>query len=87
MYFEDVEPLFPFCWTSNPRLIKGAVYERLSDFERETVAYLETLNQMSIMDLLSAESTPTFLETYLSKLFWIPLFSFLLVRYSCIILL
>jgi hypothetical protein len=76
MYFEDGEPLFPFYWTSNPRLIKGAVYERLSDFERETVAYLETFNQMSIKDLLDAEGTPAVLERYLSKLFWISIFFF-----------
>jgi hypothetical protein len=47
MYSEDNEPLFPFYWTANPRLIKGAVYERLSEFERDTVAYLESLSQMS----------------------------------------
>jgi hypothetical protein len=76
MYFEDGEPLFPFYWTSNPRLIKGAVYERLSDFERETVAYLETFNQMGIKDLLDAEGTPAVLERYLSKLFWISIFFF-----------
>jgi hypothetical protein len=58
MYFADGEPLFPFYWTSNPRVIKGSVYERLSDFERQTVAYLKTLNQMSIKDLLDAEGTP-----------------------------
>jgi hypothetical protein len=29
---DDDEPLFPFYWTTNPGLIKGAVYERLSEF-------------------------------------------------------
>jgi hypothetical protein len=43
MYLADDEPLFPFYWTANPRLIKGAIYERLSEFERDTVAYLESL--------------------------------------------
>jgi hypothetical protein len=71
MYFADGEPLFPFYWTSNPRVIKGSVYERLSDFERQTVAYLKTLNQMSIKDLLDAEGTPAVLERYLSNSFWI----------------
>jgi hypothetical protein len=47
MYFEDGEPLFPFYWTNNPRLIRGAVYERLSDFEKKTVTYLKTLSQIS----------------------------------------
>jgi hypothetical protein len=69
MYFEDGEPLFPFYWTSNPRVIKGAVYERLSDFERETVAYLETLNHMSNKDFLDAEGTPAVLELTLVSCF------------------
>jgi hypothetical protein len=43
MYLADDDPLFPFYWTPNPRLIKGAIYERLSEFERDTVAYLESL--------------------------------------------
>jgi hypothetical protein len=76
MYFADGEPLFPFYWTSNPRVIKGSVYERLSDFERQTVAYLKTLNQMSIKDLLDAEGTPAVLERYLSNSFWISILFF-----------
>jgi hypothetical protein len=50
-------------------LIRGAIYERLSEFERDTVAYLESLNQMSPRDLLDAEHAPAVLEKYLSKLF------------------
>jgi hypothetical protein len=69
MYSEDDEPLFPFYWTANPRLIKGAIYERLSEFERDTVVYLESLSQMSPRDLLDAEGAPAVLERYLSKLF------------------
>jgi hypothetical protein len=61
------EPLFPFYWTTNPRLIRGAVYERLTEFERDAVAYLETLNHMSISDLLDAECSTNALEGYLSK--------------------
>jgi hypothetical protein len=70
MYSEDNEPLFPFNWTTNPRLIKGAVYERLSEFERDTVVYLESLNQMSPRDLLDAEGAPAVLDRYLSKFLW-----------------
>ncbi|PNX64197.1 hypothetical protein L195_g061998, partial [Trifolium pratense] len=33
MYDEVEDPLFPFYWTDNPRLIKGAIFEALSDFE------------------------------------------------------
>jgi hypothetical protein len=61
------EPLFPFYWTTNPRLIMGAVYKRLSEFEKDTMAYLKTLNQMSISDLLDVEGDSKALEAYLSK--------------------
>jgi hypothetical protein len=69
MYSSEGEPLFPFYWTSNPRLVKGTVYESLREFERDTVAYLESLNHMSHRDLLDVEGAPTILERYLSKLF------------------
>jgi hypothetical protein len=68
MYGDDGAPLFPFHWTANPRLIRGAIYETLSEFERDTVAYLESLNQMSHRELLDADRVPVVLETYLSKL-------------------
>jgi ribosomal protein L16 Arg81 hydroxylase len=70
MYMAGDEPFFPFYWTANPWVIKGAVYERLSEFEREAVAYLESLNQMSTRDLLDADGTPAVLERYLSKLYY-----------------
>jgi hypothetical protein len=41
----------------------------LSEFERDTVVYLESLSQMSPRDLLDAEGAPAVLERYLSKLF------------------
>jgi hypothetical protein len=31
MYTADDTPLFPFYWTTSPRLIRGAIYERLSE--------------------------------------------------------
>jgi hypothetical protein len=67
MYSDYGAPLFPFHWTTNPRLIKGAIYERLSDFERDTVAYLESLNQMNPRELLDADRAPAVLDKYLSK--------------------
>jgi hypothetical protein len=67
MYNDDDTPLIPFHWTTNPRLIRGAVFERLSEFERDTVVYLESLNQMSPRELLDAEGAPAVLERYLSK--------------------
>jgi hypothetical protein len=67
MYCEGGESLFPFYWTTRPRLVRGTVYERLSEFERDTVAYLETLNQINISDLLDAECSTNALEGYLRK--------------------
>ncbi|WJX33912.1 hypothetical protein P8452_22076 [Trifolium repens] len=68
MYGDDGAPLFPFHWTANPRLIRGAIYERLSEFERDTVAYLESLNQMSPRELLDADRAPAVLEKYLKDM-------------------
>jgi hypothetical protein len=67
MYDDSGAPLFPFYWTDNPRLIKGAVYERLSEFERDTVAYLESMSQMHPRELLDAERAPAVLNKYLRK--------------------
>jgi hypothetical protein len=50
-------------------LIRGAIYENLSEFEKEIVAYQESLNHMSLRDLLDAKAAPVVLERYLSKLF------------------
>jgi hypothetical protein len=70
MYTADDAPLFPFYWTSSPRLIRGAIYERLSEFDRDTMAYLESLNEISPRDLLDAEGANAVLEKYLGKLFY-----------------
>jgi hypothetical protein len=78
MFDSNQDPLFPFYWTSNPRVIKGTFYERLSEFERETVAYMETLCIMNIGDLLHAESSFELLEAYLSKFVY-------LLHFSCLI--
>ncbi|WJX77404.1 hypothetical protein P8452_60719 [Trifolium repens] len=67
MYSPEDEPLFPFHWTSIPRLVKGVIYENLSEFERDTVAYLESCNQMSPRDLLDADVAPAVLNKYLNK--------------------
>jgi hypothetical protein len=67
MYDDGGASLFPFHWTDNPRLIKGAVYERLSEFERDTVAYLESMSQMHPRELLDADRAPAVLQKYLRK--------------------
>jgi hypothetical protein len=89
MYSSEGEPLFPFYWTSNPRLVKGTVYESLREFERDTVAYLESLSQMSPRDLLNAEGASAVLERYLSVLFitlLAPLYHLFLVHFSLFVL-
>jgi hypothetical protein len=43
MYDSDGAPLFPFYWSANPRLVKGADTTHLSSFEMETVAFLTPL--------------------------------------------
>ncbi|WJX24072.1 hypothetical protein P8452_13226 [Trifolium repens] len=68
MYNDDGTPLFPFHWTTNPRLIKGAVYERLSEFERDTMTYLESMNQMNPRELLDADRAPAVLNKYLKDM-------------------
>ncbi|KAK2415666.1 hypothetical protein QL285_038128 [Trifolium repens] len=68
MYDDGGASLFPFHWTDNPRLIKGAVYERLSEFERDTVAYLESMSQMHPRELLDADRAPAVLQKYLQDM-------------------
>jgi hypothetical protein len=88
MYGDDGAPLFPFHWTANPKLIRGAIYETLSEFERDTVAYLESLNHMSPRELLDVDRAPAVLDKYLSKLpsellcffVWLVFYYFLLTR-------
>jgi hypothetical protein len=84
MYSSDDEPLFPFYWTFRPSLIVGAIYEQLSEFERDTVTYLESLSQISPRDLLDAEGASAVLERYLSKLFMEFPFLFY-VLFSCLL--
>jgi hypothetical protein len=74
MFDDNHEPLFPFYWTSDPRVIKGAHYESLDDFERESVAYLETLCIMRVNDLLEVEGRIELLTDYVGKYFGFLLF-------------
>jgi hypothetical protein len=55
----------------------------LSEFERDTVAYLESLNQMSPRELLDADCAPAVLEKYLSKLLCEFLCLFVCLIVSC----
>ncbi|MCI26646.1 hypothetical protein A2U01_0047843, partial [Trifolium medium] len=68
MFDELEEPLFPFYWTSKPRLIKGDILEKLSEFERETVAFLETFCLMDINELIKREGNIDALDEYLQRI-------------------
>ncbi|MCH80669.1 hypothetical protein A2U01_0001441 [Trifolium medium] len=67
MYDEVEDPLFPFYWTNNPRLIKGAVFEALSDFEQDTVSFLDSYALMDTADILRCEGNSEALTEYLRK--------------------
>jgi hypothetical protein len=67
MFDENQEPLFPFYWTQNPRVIKGTRYESLDEFEKECVAYIETLCIMNVGDLLKAEDYIEQLVEYMGE--------------------
>jgi hypothetical protein len=67
MYDGDGSSLFPFYWSSNPRLVKGSETENLSPFEVETVAFLNSLNTLSTKEVMRLETKPRELVDYLSK--------------------
>ncbi|KAK2443242.1 hypothetical protein QL285_014363 [Trifolium repens] len=66
--FYHIKNFLPQGVTPNPRLINGAIYERLSEFERDTVAYLESMNQMNPRELLDADRAPAVLDKYLKDM-------------------
>jgi hypothetical protein len=67
MFDENNESLFPFYWTQSPRVIKGTRYECLDEFEKECVAYIETLCVLNVSDLLNVEGHIELLADYMSK--------------------
>jgi hypothetical protein len=67
MYDSDGSPLFPFYWSPNPRLVKGSEAENLSSFELETVAFLNSFDNLSPKELVNLETNPRGVVDYLSK--------------------
>jgi hypothetical protein len=67
MYNSDGTPLFPFYWSSNPRLVKGPDTALLSPFEMETVAFLNSFGILSTKELVRLETSPSGVVEYLSK--------------------
>jgi hypothetical protein len=73
---KDQEPLFPFYWTQNPRVIKGTRYESLTEFERDTVTYIERLCIMNVSDLLEADGNIKKLKDYMGEFLYCFCFAF-----------
>ncbi|PNX59991.1 hypothetical protein L195_g051700, partial [Trifolium pratense] len=68
MYDEVEDPLFPFYWTDNPRLIKGTIFETLSDFEQDTVNFLDSYALMDTAEILKYEGNSDALKEYLQRM-------------------
>ncbi|CAJ2679794.1 unnamed protein product [Trifolium pratense] len=68
MYDEVDDPLFPFYWTDNPRLIKGTIFETLSDFEQDTVNFLDSYVLMDTAEIFKYEGNSDALEEYLQRM-------------------
>ncbi|PNY05504.1 hypothetical protein L195_g001956 [Trifolium pratense] len=68
MYDNNRNRLFPFYWTTDPRAIKGVDYAHLTDFEKETVAFLNSFGRLDIKDLLSRETKVESLRRYLRRM-------------------
>jgi hypothetical protein len=67
MYERNETPLFPFYWSSSPRIVKGANCSCLSSFEMETVAFLNSFNILSTKDVVKLENNISGVLGYLSK--------------------
>ncbi|PNX88206.1 hypothetical protein L195_g044308, partial [Trifolium pratense] len=54
--------------TDNPRLIKGTILEKLSEFERETVSFLDSHALMDTIEIIKYEGDSNALEEYLQRM-------------------
>ncbi|MCI14995.1 hypothetical protein A2U01_0036130, partial [Trifolium medium] len=68
MYDSEGTPLFPFYWTGNPRAIKGVHDAQLTPFEKETVAFLNSLCRLDIKELLQRETDVDSIIAYLKRM-------------------
>jgi hypothetical protein len=67
MFVEPGKPLFPFYWSSTPRLIRGTKVKTLNEYERESVKFLARFNVMGSNDLITREHKPQSLGEYMCK--------------------
>jgi hypothetical protein len=67
MFDSGGNPLFPFYWTHNPRLIKGVDGNLLTPYETEIISFLNSFQLFEIKELLSLETDHPSLVLYLRK--------------------
>jgi hypothetical protein len=59
--------LFPFYWSSAPRLIKGTQAKTLNEYERDVVGFLSSFNVMGSGEIIVRENKPQSLGDYMCK--------------------
>ncbi|GAU27966.1 hypothetical protein TSUD_146840 [Trifolium subterraneum] len=60
--------LFPFYWSSAPRLIKGTQAKTLNEYERDVVGFLSSFNVMGSGEIIVRENKPQSLGDYMSSM-------------------
>ncbi|GAU22818.1 hypothetical protein TSUD_142590 [Trifolium subterraneum] len=60
--------LFPFYWSSSPRLIKGTQVSTLNEYERDAVVALSRFHVMSSGELVARENKPQSLGEYMASM-------------------
>ncbi|CAJ2671925.1 unnamed protein product [Trifolium pratense] len=68
MYDADDNPLFPFYWTSDPRLVKAIDLDALSPSEWYFVQFLESFNLIPFRDIQKVEDDDVTLKSILRKM-------------------
>ncbi|GAU48543.1 hypothetical protein TSUD_190340 [Trifolium subterraneum] len=68
MFDASGDRLFPFYWSSAPRLIKGTQVDTLNEYERQAVATFSRFHVMSSGELIARENKPHFLWEYMSSM-------------------
>jgi hypothetical protein len=67
MYDAGGNPLFPFYWTRDPRLVKGVDEALLTPYESEVISFLNTFLLFDIKELLALETDHPSLVLYLCE--------------------
>ncbi|GAU47562.1 hypothetical protein TSUD_404090 [Trifolium subterraneum] len=68
MYDASGNRLFPFYWSSSPRLVKGTRASTLNEYEWDAVAALSRFHVMSSGELVARENKPQSLGEYMASM-------------------